>query len=43
MDGLKNVKGFDNEEFRSKHIINNMLFMVEYNSINAKFVKKYLI
>jgi hypothetical protein len=40
MDGLKGVKGFEKESDRSKHIIENMLFMVELNPVNCKVCKK---
>ena len=40
MEGLKNVKGYDNEHKRSKHIIENMLYMVELNPVNVKVCRK---
>lgn len=40
MDSLKDVKGYENKEKRSKHIIENMLFMVELNPINVRVCKK---
>ena len=40
MEGLKNVKGFENQLVRSKHIIENMLYMVELNPVNVKVCKK---
>jgi len=40
MEGLKGVKGCENEKERSEHIINNMLYMVELNPVNAKVCRK---
>ena len=40
MEGLKDVKGYEKEEHRSKHIIENMLFMVELNPVNCKVCRK---
>lgn len=40
MEGLKDVKGYENKTLRSKHIIENMLFMVELNPVNVKVCKK---
>ena len=40
MEGLKDVKGYENKTVRSKHIIENMLFMVELNPINVKVCRK---
>jgi hypothetical protein len=40
MDGLKEVKGYEDKVKRSKHIIENMLFMVELNPINCKVCRK---
>jgi hypothetical protein len=40
MEGLKNVKGLTNTKKRSKHIIEQMLFMVELNPKNVIICKK---
>ena len=40
MESLKDVKGYENKGSRSKHIIENMLFMVELNPINCRVCKK---
>jgi hypothetical protein len=40
MDGLKEVKGYEDKVKRSKHIIENILFMVELNPINCKVCRK---
>ena len=40
MDSLADVKGFETESKRSKHIIENMLVMVELNPINVRVCKK---
>ena len=40
MEGLKDVKGFEDSDKRSKHIIENMLYMVELNPVNVKVCKK---
>jgi hypothetical protein len=40
MVGLKDVDGYTDEEFRSKHIIENMLYMIEINPINSEVCKK---
>ena len=40
MEGLKDVKGYENKAERSKHIINNMLYMVELNPVNVRVCRK---
>ena len=40
MDSLKDVRGLEKDDARSKHIIQNMLFMVELNPINCKVCRK---
>lgn len=40
MESLKDVSGYKNKEKRSKHIIENMLYMVELNPINVRICKK---
>ena len=40
MEGLKNINGFTKYKYRSKHIIEKMLFMVELNSANVKVCRK---
>ena len=40
MEGLKDVNGFENKSIRSKHVIENMLYMVELNPVNVKVCKK---
>lgn len=40
MEGLKDVRGFEDEETRRKHILENMLYMVELNNTNVKLLKK---
>ena len=40
MEGLKGVRGYENDKKRSKHIIEKMLFMVELNPINTKVCRK---
>ena len=40
METLKNVDGFSNEQKRSKHIIENMLYMNELNPVNVAVCKK---
>jgi len=40
MDSLKNVHGLENEKKRSKHIIENMLYMNELNPVNVALAKK---
>ena len=40
MEGLKNINGFTNTKYRSKHIIEKMIFMVEINPSNIKICKK---
>lgn len=40
MENLKDVNGYENNTVRSKHIIENMLFMVELNPVNVKVCKK---
>ena len=40
MEGLKNIKGFTNNKYRSKHIIEKMIFMVEINPSNIKICKR---
>ena len=39
METLKTVKNLENEEVRSKHIIEKMLFMVEYSEKNTTILK----
>jgi len=39
-EGLKDVDGFENEKVRRKHIIKNMLYMVELNEKNVAISKK---
>jgi hypothetical protein len=41
METLKNVEGFSNENKRSKHIIEKMLYMNELNPVNVAITKKY--
>ena len=40
MEGLKTVTGYEDEKTRSKHIIEQMLFMVELNPVNVKVCRK---
>jgi len=40
MDSLKDVKGLENEKKRSKHIIENMIYMNELNPVNVALTKK---
>ena len=40
MEGLKNVKGYRDEEKRRKHILENMLYMVELDKTNVFMMKK---
>jgi hypothetical protein len=40
MDGLKDISEFSNPEKRSKHIIQNMLYMVEINPKNVKISRR---
>jgi hypothetical protein len=40
MKGLAKVKGFEKEEKRRKHILENMLYMVELNPVNTKLISK---
>jgi hypothetical protein len=40
MEGLKDVKGYKNEEERRKHILKNMLYMVELDKTNVFMMKK---
>ena len=40
MEGLKGVKEYENDKKRSKHIITNMLYMVEINPVNVKVCRK---
>ena len=40
MEGLKDVKGYKNEEERRKHILKNMLYMVELDDTNIFMMKK---
>ena len=40
MESLKTVKGFEDKNKRSSHIIQNMLFMVELNPVNVKVCKR---
>ena len=35
MDGLKDIDGYKDEQERSKHIIENMLYMIEYKEENV--------
>jgi hypothetical protein len=40
MEGLKDVKGYRDEEERRKHILENMLYMVELDKTNVFMMKK---
>ena len=40
MEGLRNVKGYENEEKRRKHILENMLYMVEIDKTNVFMMRK---
>lgn len=40
MEGLKDVKGYRDEEKRRKHILENMLYMVELDKTNVFMMKK---
>jgi hypothetical protein len=40
MEGLKDVAGYEDEDVRSKHIIEEMLFMIEINKVNVEVCKK---
>jgi len=40
MEGLKDVKGYKDEEKRRKHILKNMLYMVELDKTNVFMMKK---
>jgi hypothetical protein len=40
MEGLKDVKGYKDEEKRRKHILENMLYMVELDKTNVFMMKK---
>ena len=40
MEGLKDVKGYRDEEKRRKHILKNMLYMVELDKTNVFMMKK---
>ena len=40
MEGLKYVKGYENEEKRRKHILENMLYMVEIDKTNVFMMRK---
>ena len=37
--GLSTVEGYTNEKVRRKHIVNNMLYMIEYQSNNTRIAK----
>ena len=40
MEGLKYVKGYEDEEKRRKHILENMLYMVEIDKTNVFMMRK---
>jgi hypothetical protein len=40
MEGLRNVKGYEDEEKRRKHILENMLYMVEIDKTNVFMMRK---
>jgi len=40
MEGLINVKGYEDEEKRRKHILENMLYMVEIDKTNVFMMRK---
>ena len=40
MEGLKYVKGYEDEEKRRKHILENMLYMVELDKTNVFMMRK---
>jgi hypothetical protein len=40
MEGLKDVKGYKDEEKRRKHILENMLYMVELDKTNVSTMRK---
>jgi len=40
MEGLKDVEGYEDEEKRRKHILENMLYMVELDKTNVFMMKK---
>lgn len=40
MESLKDVAGYEDENVRSKHIIEEMLFMIEINKVNVEVCKK---
>ena len=40
MEGLRNVKGYEDEEKRRKHILENMLYMVELDKTNVFMMRK---
>ena len=40
MEGLRNVKGYEDDEKRRKHILENMLYMVELDKTNVFMMRK---